>query len=172
MESSVLESEEVVLTMDVREQGLIAYCNEKSIPIKTVSLDVGDILLTKSTENLVFERKTVADLAASITDGRYREQKQRLKSTYPFHRITYIIEGKLTSDKSLMSAIISSSYRDGFHLIRTANIAETVWYITEIQERMKNGKTDFNPENGDYVSSIKAKTKKSENLTPDVSARK
>jgi ERCC4-type nuclease len=168
MESSVLENEDVVLTIDSREQRMIAYCTKQMIPIKTASLDVGDILLTTSNENLVFERKTVADLVASINDGRYREQKQRLKSTYPFHRITYIIEGKLTKDKSLMSAIISSSYRDGFHLIHTDNMVETVWYITEIQERMKKGKTVFNTENGDYASSLKAKTKKSANLTPEM----
>lgn len=197
----------VKLIIDHREHDIISYCKEKSIPFSTCSLDVGDLLLTNETEvkasqveasqveasqvetsqvvetqplKLVFERKTVADLAASIKDGRYREQKQRLKSTFPFHRITYIIEGSITDEKSIhginskaiVSSLLSSRYRDGFQVIHTADVKETMWYICEIAERFSTpDKLVFDTENGSYAASVKVKSKKSDNLTKEVAYR-
>ena len=44
-------------------------------------LDVGDVVLTGDSGAVVLiERKTWADLAKSLTDGRYAEQKARLLS--------------------------------------------------------------------------------------------
>ena len=85
------------ITIDVREHELIQLAGEKKIPIQTEQLPIGDILIRHADQTLVFERKTLADLAASIKDGRYSEQRQRLKSTYPFHRVTFIIEGNASS---------------------------------------------------------------------------
>jgi crossover junction endonuclease MUS81 len=161
----------VTLTLDIRERDIIAHCTSKNIPFQTASLKVGDMLLKSPTETLVFERKTLADLEASIKDGRYREQKQRLKSTFPFHRITYVIEGTLNSraSKSSISALISSRYRDGFQVLHTSGVADTVWHLSQIQERMSiPDKTAFDPSNGEYASAVKSKTKKCENLTPEM----
>lgn len=181
----------VTLTIDTREHDLILYCKEKSISFETSSLDVGDIMLTKKLkdtfETLVFERKTITDLVASIKDGRYREQKQRLKSTFPFHRITYIIEGSMKdiinekekseksetihgiSSKAIVSCLLSSRYRDGFQVIHTENISQTMWYIEELCERFHtDDKLIFDPEHGSYTASVKVKSKKSENVTPEV----
>jgi ERCC4-type nuclease len=132
---------------------------------------------------LVFERKTIADLAASIKDGRYREQKQRLKSTFPFHRITYIIEGSITdindeksvhgiNSKAIVSSLLSSRYRDGFQVIHTANVKETMWYICELAERFSTpDKLTFDTEHGSYAASVKVKSKKSDNVTKEVAYR-
>lgn len=167
----VININTVVLTLDIRERDLIAHCTSKNIPFQTASLEVGDMLLKSPTETLVFERKTLADLEASIKDGRYREQKQRLKSTFPFHRITYVIEGTLNSrsSKSSISALVSSRYRDGFQVFHTSGVADTVWHLSQIQERMAiPDKTAFDTSNGEYASAVKSKTKKCENLTPEM----
>jgi len=196
----------VKLIIDHREHDIISYCKEKSILFSTCSLDVGDLLLTNEAKaeasqvevskaeasqveekvaetqplKLIFERKTVADLAASIKDGRYREQKQRLKSTFPFHRITYIIEGLITDEKSIhginskaiVSSLLSSRYRDGFQVIHTADVKETMWYICEIAERFSTpDKLMFDTEHGSYTASVKVKSKKSDNLTKEVAYR-
>ena len=176
LESNLESVQVVLLTIDSREHDIIDYCNKKGIVFQSSSLEVGDIVLTKKvgdrTEALVFERKTIADLDSSIKDGRYHEQKQRLKSAYPFHRITYIIEGNAKSiekSKIMTSALISSRYRDGFHVIHTTNVENTIWYFTQIQERMSTpGKTTFDASNGEYALSLKAKTKKSANLTKEL----
>ena len=41
-------------------------------------LDVGDVVLSAGGDTLLVERKTWVDLASSLTDGRYAEQKARL----------------------------------------------------------------------------------------------
>ena len=200
----------VKLVIDHREHDIISYCKEKSISFSTCSLDVGDLLLTNETDasnvdvsqievsqievskpdatqplKLVFERKTIADLAASIKDGRYREQKQRLKSTFPFHRITYIIEGSIKdinindeksihgiNSKAIVSSLLSSRYRDGFQVIHTADVKETMWYICELAERFSTpDKLLFDTEHGTYAASVKVKSKKSDNVTKEVAYR-
>ena len=164
---------EVTLIIDVREKDMMDCCTQKNIPFESASLEIGDILL-KSNDTLVFERKTLADLDASIKDGRYHEQKQRLTGKFPFHRITYIVEGPLASiskfrnSKAMISALVSSRYRDGFHVIHTQNVDETIWYINEIRDRMTKGKTVFDTSNGEYSSSLKTKSKKIDNLTPEL----
>lgn len=71
--------------------------------IKSERLPLGDIILhdpAQEKDIVLFERKTLADLAASIRDGRYKEQSFRLiesatTSGFNTHHIVYIIEGDL-----------------------------------------------------------------------------
>ena len=170
---------EATLTIDSREHELIQLCQEKQIPIQTGSLPVGDIMITWGEQTLVFERKTMSDLAASIKDGRFREQKQRLTSTFPFHRITYIIESKplilTTNDtlygldtKALISALISSRYRDGIQVIHTCTLHETLWYLQQIQHRMGEKTHLVTDSKEEYTATLKVKTKKIDNITPEI----
>ena len=169
------------ITIDVREHDLIKLSekiekNEK-IEVKTAQLPIGDILIQHGDQTLVFERKTIADLSASIKDGRYSEQRQRLKSTYPFHRVTLLIEGNTAmlrtqpmtariSSKTILSALISAQYRDGFHVYHTSTPADTLWYLLQIAERMGE-KTQLETEcKEEYGASLRVKTQKRENVTP------
>ena len=61
--------------------------------IKIQNLELGDIIIKYEDE--VIERKRLDDLASSIKSGRYKQQKIRLLSTYPKHKILYLIEGNL-----------------------------------------------------------------------------
>ena len=56
-------------------------------------LDVGDVLLSAPAGQVVIERKTWPDLAKSLSDGRYAEQKARMLSGED--RVVYIVEGPL-----------------------------------------------------------------------------
>lgn len=172
----------MTIIIDYREHELLKFCEEHHIVVQHENLLVGDIVIKTEDTTLVFERKTLADLAASIKDGRYHEQKQRLLSTFPFHRITYLIEGSISSmmnketvfgmsSKALLTAVISAQYRDGFHVIETHNVAETMWYLVEIATR-ESEKIVFASDSGekrdDYVDILKVKTKKIDNITPEV----
>ena len=111
--------------------------NEKSHKIKKEQLHIGDIVLEDNTgkQILVFERKTLNDLAASIKDGRYNEQSFRLdKEAIHNHNIVYIIEGDIErynekrgriSKKVLISSMFSLLYYKGFSVFRTNSICET-----------------------------------------------
>ena len=76
-------------------------------------LDVGDVMLVADAGTVVVERKTWLDLAKSLTDGRYAEQKVRLRSlmappaepgeedagdgaTSNVVAVLYLVEGSLT----------------------------------------------------------------------------
>ena len=70
-----------------------------SYKYKKEYLDLGDFVLSDGKHTLFFERKTWADLAGSLKDGRYREQRSRLlqqqrdSSAAETIKVCYIIEG-------------------------------------------------------------------------------
>ena len=60
------------------------------ITITTSNLPIGDIVILNdhNEEQLIIERKSISDLAASIKDGRYAEQSFRLNN-YKLHNHIY-----------------------------------------------------------------------------------
>ena len=130
------------LQIDSRETDLIQMFQQQPIPsnieIQTSNLDIGDIIIG---DRIIIERKTIADLNASIVDGRYVEQSYRLtNSRYPNHNIIYLIEGSISGLKSnelrIISAIFSLNFYKGFSVIRTINIRETFTFILQITTKM------------------------------------
>ncbi|GAB1606528.1 hypothetical protein Ahia01_000935400 [Argonauta hians] len=85
--------------------------------------------------NYIVERKRMDDLSGSIVDGRFREQKFRLKQSGLSHPI-YLIEdyGSVkhfsVSEDKLIQAITNTQVIDGFFVKRTGNTKESVAYLT------------------------------------------
>jgi ERCC4-type nuclease len=138
----------MLIKIDCREIKLIQLFNglvkdEDKEKIKMVSenIPLGDIILYNDAgqEKVIIERKSLADLAASIRDGRYKEQSFRLNQcTLHNHQIYYLIEGDLRfykpykglpDKKALLSAMVSMSYFKGFSLFRTTSLEETAEWI-------------------------------------------
>jgi ERCC4-type nuclease len=71
------------IVVDTRERELPAALAASGAMTTSVSpLDVGDVEVWVGGERaLVVERKTLSDLAASVKDGRYAEQKARMLAT-------------------------------------------------------------------------------------------
>ena len=153
---------EMTLYIDNREGALIEALANVHQPrhVEVKQLDMGDILLTTSTVgDWVFERKTMADLAASIKDGRYREQKARLLAHFPTHRITYMIEGapcvsKWCDDKAAMLTgrvnagilqgfVFNTMYRDGIHVVFMQDLEDTAAFISAFAEKVQNNASVF-----------------------------
>lgn len=112
-----------MIWVDTRERDLIAYLDvvatetsgsggaevdPEAPPFRVANLPIGDVILTRATDAastieelnrsdilVIIERKTVADLAASIRDGRYEEQAFRLNDVREVnnHQILYMVEG-------------------------------------------------------------------------------
>lgn len=150
------------LYIDYREHALLSR-----LTAETKNLVLGDICIEKEGQDVVLiERKTVADLAASICDGRYNEQSFRLlESNLPPHRIVYLIEGSLDSvqslpKKNLMTAMISLWFSKGFSVVQTSSVDETVEFIQYLFEKVSKESCEK-----DYVSTIKIKKK--DKLTPE-----
>jgi ERCC4-type nuclease len=95
-------------------------------------------------EILLFERKSLNDLLASIKDGRYKEQSHRLINASPLlaHNIVYVIEGIYTTlknpaDKSkIISCMTSLGFFKGFSVLKTASLNETAEYLMAMSGKM------------------------------------
>jgi len=125
------------MLVDTRETELFNELKKLVPEAELKTLELGDISLDEY--GLVFERKTLADLQASIKDGRYREQGYRLSnSSYKPHNIIYIMEGNFSEykykgcDKKMLFSAMASLHAKGFSIMRTANVAETAFYLSNL----------------------------------------
>ena len=144
----------MVIKIDNRETNLntILSSIKQDIPVQIEALPLGDIiLLPNEDEEIIIERKTLVDLAASIRDGRYTEQSIRLhNSSCPNHNIFYLIEGDLTFFKpskfnnidknALISAITTLSYYKGFSVYKTNTLVESAEWILGFYKKIKKEK--------------------------------
>tara|TARA_Y100000591_G_C21852636_1_gene712674 strand:+ start:562 stop:1275 length:714 start_codon:yes stop_codon:yes gene_type:complete len=106
------------------------------------NLDIGDIIFKKDDKTiLVVERKTESDLYSSIRDGRYKEQKLRLTSSYSLNQILYLIEeskNKFKINESIVKgAIINMTFRDNIKIIFSKNLIETSEYIRMLKKKIE-----------------------------------
>ena len=107
--------------------------------VETETLDVGDILCTyEDGSGWVAERKTASDLAKSLKDGRWAEQKDRLSKSGL--TVVYIIEGELKEDAAMHGALLSSLVRaevvERVHVFRTWDLKETKRLLELLREKM------------------------------------
>jgi ERCC4-type nuclease len=169
----------IYIRVDYREvklyNALSAFISDN---IKCENLEIGDIEIgcTNPEIKLLFERKTQGDLLASITDGRYREQKIRMLGEFPAHRCTYIIEGgSITADQDnwpfprispavYEGAILHTMYRDKMHMVFTNDIVHTAEWLTILYKKMQSHPEKFIDGAESYISQVKTKTKKCENI--------
>ncbi|XP_066108166.1 crossover junction endonuclease MUS81 isoform X5 [Saccopteryx bilineata] len=95
----------------------------------------------------IVERKRLDDLCSSIIDGRFREQKFRLKRCGLAHRV-YLVEehGSVHNlslpESTLLQAVTNTQVIDGFFVKRTADIKESAAYLallTRGLERLYQG---------------------------------
>lgn len=145
------------LIVDTREHDLIMIIpkliEQYKVPIVMVveTLDIGDIELRRDTEIVcVFERKSLTDLASSITDGRYKEQSLRLKEAceLPDSSKYYILEGDIMRYKPrtrgrpvtkavLYGAITSLTYSKGFQVLKTSCLQETAELLVRFADKVR-----------------------------------
>lgn len=153
------------IVIDQREHELIVMIpnliEQYNLPIQTTvkALDIGDIEIHKNDElYYIIERKSLNDLASSITDGRYKEQSLRLQETcsLPATRKIYVIEGdiytygnqthrykkkpyskKSVSRSILYGCITSIIHGKQFRVMRTAHIQDTAETIVRFVDKIR-----------------------------------
>ena len=147
----------VKLIIDTREKpDFCEYVHEglKNCEIERQQLDIGDLAFIKGdTYYCIIERKTLNDLAASIKDGRYNEQKVRILNSdfgkTHKHRIYYLLEGDWTQAKrntkvnglptsTLTSAAISMFARDNIKVYMTKDKFETVEFLAALYQKFND----------------------------------
>ncbi|GAB6026845.1 Crossover junction endonuclease mus81 [Chamberlinius hualienensis] len=91
----------------------------------------------------IIERKRKDDLAHSIMDGRFKEQKARLKSC-GLTRPIYLVEEYGKKDNfsiplsSLQQAVVNTQIVDGFTITNTKDLSESTTYLTQMTRQLQN----------------------------------
>lgn len=92
----------------------------------------------------VIERKRLDDLVSSITDGRFQEQKFRLRKSGANHVIYLIEQFSLSEEKStrfheaIRTAIASTQVVNGYFVKQTQKLDDTIHYITRMTFMLKS----------------------------------
>ena len=134
--------------VDSRERALIAELNSRGgdMAVTIGSLPLGDIGFELNGELVhLVERKTIGDLAASIQDGRYREQGSDWRTVSA--PVTYLIEGDLRAYRphpgthaptrdAVMGAMASLQHKKGFFVYRSLNVAESAQWLVKTAKKL------------------------------------
>lgn len=92
----------------------------------------------------IVERKRLDDLVGSITDGRFSEQKFRLKKTGVKNVIYLIEEFSLSTEKetrfheAIQTAIASTQVVNGYFVKKTQKIDDTIRYIARLTRMLQS----------------------------------
>ena len=148
---------------------MVAWLNVESevyelVSISIEQLDIGDVIISNDFSNVLIKRKTICDALSSIKDGRWRNQKQRILDNY--EQSLYIIENDdiFNADRRLSSAYINTLLRDRIPIIFTNSVSNTAKAIKLIYDKMIDEPARFTGKEKTYVSTLKTKTTKIENI--------
>ena len=153
--------------------------NEENENYVQKTLDIGDFHFICGDFNyLIVERKTYSDLISSIKDGRYREQKLRLKDYRDKNgcKIVYLIEEDSSLKngyicgipvKTLYGSMIKCMLRDNIYVYRSDGLENSLNFLLTVEKYINNG--DLNIEKVDILGENKyasvIKTQKKANMT-------
>jgi ERCC4-type nuclease len=180
----------VLLQIDEREHHLHDELSKilQGIDMERCVMPIGDMalyLLSPSAADghderkllQIYERKSVADLLASILDGRYKEQCFRMTNTVELspHNMVYVIEGTLVKDevkrRRIFSAMTTLQFFKGMSVMRTSSVVETAELLARTAEKIEREWNEHVSENAvaaakEYVGGAAAfSIKKSKNIT-------
>ena len=156
------------ILLDTREHELIQRM--PGLPTKT--LPVGDIWIGLSGEEIlpggiVLERKTVADMEASMSDGRYREQRTRLQAFAQEKgcHIAYLFEGDFSRAQRFHTTVIWKwlvrlPFVHKIQYFQTKNLEETQIFIQTLAAKWQEDQAEFRDgKTTNYTTTIKSHNK-------------
>ena len=170
-----------IIKFDNREKDLIKLLETKGYDVVLENLDLGDIqfvdLISKEII-IIIERKTYADLSASIKDGRYKEQKERMIHSIKNNvRKIVLLEGNdlntfTLSLKTFDGVIVNTLIRDNIHIFMSKSKEHTIEFIEDIITHLPKYYDDLKKEIIDGTSKtfnneMNCKIVKKDNITYD-----
>ncbi len=132
--------EAMQVTIDSRERGLIRILEAAKIAHQVEALPVGDVVCQYGSGHAwVAERKRADDFAASLKDGRWREQSVRLFGSG--YRVVYIFEGDFrdagTMYGNLLGAWMNAELRNCY-VFRTIDLEETALVLRGLIAKLEH----------------------------------
>lgn len=180
------------LVIDTKEKSvstavIVDYLESLGLKYEHRNLDVGDLAIFDGDLHQIialFERKTCKDMAASINDGRYREQKVRLlntdcrwkgyilEGTFPEKGISFPTRGckrRTVAETTYYSIITGLTLRDGLNVYTTRSTADTAKLLGQMLRKIpdynKKGGVNLNYQQ-ELIKSVS--TVRKENMTPEM----
>lgn len=174
----------IELVLDTREGDLQVALKTTGIAFTVEQLMIGDIAFRRDGQNvLLLERKTLRDLASSLSDARYKEQKMRLieysqannfpilyifESFNPESYTTYLEKTPDTTRRpdysTLISCLLHTTVRDRIFTYVTRDLLDTVDVLRRIWRCMEKYPGQFNGRiigsregNDEWVDHVKIK---------------
>jgi len=173
-----MKSPTISLVIDHREHKITEHESIKALDPIVKALDIGDVSINIGEIALLFERKTIDDLYASLVDGRFKEQKERSAS----YNMMYIIEGSNSyldessanqKQKMITGSVINTMVRDRIPIVFTKDVNETVQFICCLWTRVVADPMKYVKEKGgegkessSYIHTLAPSIKKKENVDP------
>lgn len=154
------------IEVDVREQRVIGILHSEGVLFDQVPLALGDVRVSLPARvpqeepelELLLERKALDDLAASVSDGRYSDQKARILAWLaerPQHRAAmYVVERRdwrfafpqrqvsvkspaaERQQKTTAGCVLNTCVRDGVPVLLVADVEETCAVIAALASRV------------------------------------
>ena len=130
--------EAMQVTTDSREKGLISLFRGAGVAHQVETLPVGDVLCQyDGGKSWIAERKRSDDFAASIQDGRWREQTARLFASGC--QTVYLLEGDFRETgicPCLLGAWVNSELRRCY-VFRTIDLEESFAILRELVKKLE-----------------------------------
>lgn len=127
----------IMRALELGDAQWVAKCHDPEL-LRRSGADGDEVVL-----DYIVERKRLDDLIGSIKDGRFHEQKFRLKRSGA-KCVTYLIE-EISLDQNYLSryqeavesAIASTQVVDGFSVKRTQKMDDSIRYLARMTEMLK-----------------------------------
>ncbi|KJZ72622.1 Crossover junction endonuclease MUS81 [Hirsutella minnesotensis 3608] len=127
----------IMRSLEVGDAQWIAKCSDRSL-LSAHGAEGDEVAL-----DWIVERKRLDDLVGSIKDGRFHEQKFRLKRSGA-QKVVYIIE-EISMDlatfqryeDAVQSAVASTQVVNGYFVKRTTKMDETIKYLARLTRMLK-----------------------------------
>ena len=137
--------------IDSREKGLIRLFQGAGVAHQVAALPVGDVVCQyESGRAWIAERKRSDDLAASLKDGRWREQSVRLFGSG--HQIIYMLEGDFRDAAgmypNLLGLWMNSELRRNCCVFRTIDLEETALVLRGLMAKLEHAPSYAAPTHG------------------------
>lgn len=127
----------IMRSLELGDAQWVAKCHDPEV-LRRGGAEGDEVVL-----DYIVERKRLDDLIGSIKDGRFHEQKFRLKRSGVRH-VTYLVE-EISLDRehfskyedSVQSAIASTQVVNGFTVKKTQKMDDTIRYLARMTEMLK-----------------------------------
>ncbi|KAM0680444.1 Crossover junction endonuclease mus81 [Glugoides intestinalis] len=144
---NTIVDEEIKIVIDSREKKsnqdrnfFQAYFSTKGIQNQTRFLSLGDFVWVRNEKliDVIVERKQTSDFASSVSDGRFRDQKNRLKSLG--FTVFYLVENLKVDEerRKYINRCLLEVQTQGFIMIETESIQETAQVLEKIDQKIRS----------------------------------